>query len=114
MDKIITTDDEVMATLRAVVAERPDYVYEAPEEDGCVYVADGTPSCLVGHVLHRLGVSLEALSVLDMNGGLAAWRAVPGVLDGVSGSTVDRLWAAQTAQDNGDTWGEALEYADRA
>lgn len=118
MEKIQTTDEAVMETLRAVVAERPDYVYdsEAVDENGvpmCVYVADGAPSCLVGHVLHRLGVPLDALSVFDESGGKDAQLVVRRVLDGTSGATAHRLWAAQSAQDNGETWGEALEAAER-
>lgn len=119
MEKIITTDAEVMATLRAVVAERPDYVYDSGDRNEygdmtCNYVQDGTPSCLVGHVLFRLGIPLTELSAFDVAGGASADGVARLVLDGVTESTIKGLWFAQHAQDHGDTWAEALAAAERA
>ena len=105
------TVGEFLHTLRQVVAEKgTNYVY--PESDitdsGCRYRVDGRPSCLIGHALDRLGhvvpPELEAKS--------AAF-----VLDrlGVSQAAVGRVAdMAQLVQDEGHTWGEALETAEAA
>ena len=114
MDKITTNDQEVITTLRAVVAERPDYVYTNPFPDDagtCRYVHGDTPGCLVGHVLHRLGVPLEELSRHE---GKNACSVAADLLDGISS---DASWAiehAQFRQDLGDTWAEALKAAGQA
>ncbi|WP_030997529.1 hypothetical protein [Streptomyces sp. NRRL F-5630] len=120
MERIKVTADEVMSTLRAVVAERPDYVYARPEADNraaaCLYVHhdDGTakPGCLVGTVLHRLGVPLVELAKWEGEG---ACSMVPSVtnLEWEDTSTL-ALQTAQEAQDAGVTWAEALAAAEDA
>jgi hypothetical protein len=108
------TDEKIMATLREVVAERPEFIYQKPPaSEGhiavCRYVHGDVPGCLIGHVLHRLGVSLETLSVHE--GQPAQYLA--GTLD-IGGDAVRwALGAAQEAQDGGSTWHEALACAER-
>lgn len=70
-DKI--TYDAVLGAMRAAVTEKgEDYLYRGPLSDKptvCVYATevDGElkPSCIVGHVLYRLGVPLESLFPYD-------------------------------------------------
>ncbi|MFI2909437.1 hypothetical protein ACG2OD_14425 [Streptomyces sp. PDY-4] len=114
------TDAQVMSTLREIVSESPDKVYEAPESmadeyGGCFYVHnndDGTKSagCIVGQVLHRLGVSLEDLSKGETYSANAA-VALAGV-QGVSEDVVYFLRMVQSRQDRGTPWGEALQFAE--
>lgn len=115
---------DVLGTLRAVVAERPEYVYEAPEDArvddslSCYYVhrsEDGTqvPGCLIGHVLNRLGVPLHVLRGYE---GSDARRVVDRTVsftgDPDEGLDVRMaLQIAQSAQDGGDSWGESLAQA---
>lgn len=118
------TGTQVLETLKAVVAERPDYVYEAPahqvhmDPEGlinstCFYVhadEDGSnerPGCLVGEVLHRLGVPLAELAEHEGNGASQVAR-VFGVDDRDALTVLDE---AQCHQDQGVAWGRALEAA---
>lgn len=91
-----------------------DTVYERITVMGrpvCLYVHDSRPSCLVGHALVKAGADVELLETL--NPGVAALSLnihVPNVDFGAA--TV--FQAAQHVQDDGGTWGEALEAAKRA
>jgi hypothetical protein len=121
-DKI--TDELIISTLRAVVAERPDYVYErpahmAPIRDGdgeivgeCMYVHTDpeddsklSPGCLVGTVLYRLGMPLEELQRHEGEGG---WDVVD-EFGGDDSRVV--MQDVQLRQDSGVPWGAALELA---
>ncbi|MFD9205936.1 hypothetical protein ACFVZM_06610 [Streptomyces sioyaensis] len=113
----ITVDEEtVLQTLRDVVAERPEYVYEAPEHmrvmttpASCFYVhtaeddAD-TCGCVVGHVLNRLGVPLEEMKRYE---GSSAYDMVDELIN-TSESAILAMDAAQRYQDSGTPWGETL------
>lgn len=49
-----------------VSQDDPEFVYDRDEESGkCSYQRNGEPSCIVGHALHRLGVSIEDLKAFD-------------------------------------------------
>lgn len=113
----ITVDEEtVLQTLRDVVAEQPEYVYEAPEHmqvatapANCFYVhtaKDGTETCgcVVGHVLNRLGVPLEEMKRYE---GSSAYDMVDELIN-TSESALLALDAAQGHQDIGTPWGETL------
>lgn len=129
--KVVTKAD-VIREMRLVVEQfGADYLYEAPcrnEITGgetCVYAttdADGKvkPSCIVGQVLHRLG--LDDADLEDLDGGV--W-SVLAHLEEVHDWQFDfaakeALAAAQTIQDkavsepgHGDwTWGAALAAAE--
>lgn len=119
------TDEQIITTLRAVVAERPDYVYERPAhmkpiygDNGhiaadCLYVhtapddaTDLTPGCLIGKVFHRLGVSLEDLVRWEGKGGFEVADEY-----GASTEVGNVLSTAQNSQDSGQSWGVALADA---
>lgn len=94
-----------------VEAYGEDTVYErVPHHTGsrCVYVNEGKPSCLVGHVLVRAGCQVDVLQRFDdgVPAGVIHWH-----IPQVSGDAARVLDAAQTSQDIGYTWGEALEAA---
>jgi len=108
--------DRVVETAKMVVAERgADYVYKKPTNTfgvlTCLYVDQDQPSCLVGHVLHRLGVPLETLKSADQ----FSFPATDVCCDLLRGSAFDDeeighfLDAVQSRQDIGRTWGEALQ-----
>ena len=108
----LRNDELVVETLRQVAEERPEYVYDRRDE-GCVYVDYEThqPSCLVGHVLVRLGVPAELFlrdPVRNVTGidVLVAHEALP-----LSRSAIRLLCRAQMAQDEGETWGASLAEA---
>ncbi len=117
--EIEITDEKALATLREVVAERPEYIYSAPnhmKEDerdaSCFYVhtdEDGSivsAGCAIGVVLHRLGVPLEALVKEE---GCRAYGVVARLFPKLSQRTYQRFNDMQMCQDDGDRWG--LAYA---
>jgi hypothetical protein len=119
--RIKATEAQVMSTLRAVVAERPGYVYNAPEhmrtEDNgneCFYVHvdrhGGRPEagCLIGAVLSRLGVPLAELAKWEHFG----VSVMAGAVVEASVDVVSVLAIAQDRQDNGATWAKALAAAE--
>ncbi|GAA3473847.1 hypothetical protein [Nonomuraea roseola] len=115
------TDAEMIDTLKAVVAEKPDYVYGAPEHmaDGtgqCYYVHTDAeneeklaPGCLVGVALNRLGVPLETLQKHEADN---AFCVIGRVVEGISDVALEFAHLLQIRQDNGATWGEALAYVE--
>lgn len=120
-ERIKVTEAQVIETLRAVVAERPDHVYNAPdhmrsEDNGneCFYVhvdANGESpeaGCVVGVVLDRLGVPLDQLEGWEATG---ADTVAPMVLETTS-DIVALLGHVQYRQDHGKTWSEALAEAE--
>ena len=101
----------VTEAIEAVVAEKgEDFVYDVEVHgDGanCLYVKDGQPSCIVGHVMARLGYPL------DMFIGLEGQTPITGpfldVFSGLPGHVAAALNSAQIRQDGGKTWGESLD-----
>lgn len=99
------TLEMVTPVLEALVAEfGEDHIYKADErgENGratCSYQEGGKPSCIVGHVLDRLGVEYNP-----------EWEGINagGVLSGAPFYVARGLQKAQKLQDDGKTWGEAL------
>lgn len=112
------TDDMVISTLKAVVAEQPDYVYAAPshmtDDAECYYVhtdddgANQRPGCVVGHVLHRLGISLDEIGEHEDED---AHAAVPALVGGLNQGTMTLLCDVQQSQDRGTPWNVALASA---
>lgn len=126
------TKEKVIELLREVVAEfGEDYLYKIPDgcdgHDGrCLYVhtddvGNRCPGCIVGQVLHRLGVPFDFFTNRE---GVEVWGILP-ELEGQGWKfTIDAskaLEAAQAVQDKatdsfatpGDyTWGAALRAAE--
>lgn len=103
--------------LTEVVAEfGEDYVYrkgtaEPVRTDGapctCFYVRDDRPSCIVAHVLHRAGVSLDDLRTVE------GWTPIDQPAADKFGrwaepAARDLLWSVQDDQDAGVAWGRAV------
>lgn len=110
--------DRALALLREVVDEYGhDYVYRQVAHrlpDGrskpmCVYADDGRPSCLVGHALHRAGVTVAELDRMLGQIGEDDDELPERVT--LTGLAAEVLAEAQMAQDQGITWGDALAQA---
>ncbi|MFF9268639.1 hypothetical protein [Streptomyces rochei] len=113
---ITLTLDKAKELLAEAVAEKgEDFVYV--NRDGrpvagltgadCHYVHGDQPGCIVGHVLHKAGVSLADLSEYEGQG------AEDPALD-LAGATDDAcrlLSYAQENQDRGIPWGESVRLA---
>ena len=121
----VTKALEIMAEV--VTEYGREYVYRKPAYGSCLYVhtwhRDGkaidVPGCLIGHVLHRLGVSLAELAATDSGGTLTnedGDMLDSGISDyghrlGLHETTVDVLSRAQGLQDIGYRWGHAYDAA---
>lgn len=113
------TYEQAKADLEALAAERPDYVYEAPEKEEedeapiCMYFHENAPSCIVGHVMARHGMTQDQLTSFE-NAGTAVYGLFANDTLQVDRKTGVMLSRAQAMQDQGSTWGdsvaEAIEY----
>lgn len=109
---------QALEYLRAAVEERgEDYVYARSNQGRlsfCTYERGGQPSCIVGEVLHRAGVSIKQLKKLDMPGSSGIRNlAANGILPiDVELEAVERLSVLQALQDSGETWGFVLQRAE--
>lgn len=102
---------DVIAKVRELAAEKPDFVYESPsgvrgccvnwvEEDG-----KKIGSCLIGQALFALGAG-------DIISDMAGVDELYDYGDEDIGLEVDWLTVVQSAQDNKRPWGQAIEIAD--
>jgi hypothetical protein len=117
--EIETTDEKALATLREVVAERPEYVYSCPthmqeydDDLSCFYVhtdEDGSmvsAGCVVGVALNRLGMPLEELAKEE---GSTAHAVISRYFPLISKRVRARFNDIQMHQDAKNTWG--VSYA---
>jgi hypothetical protein len=124
------TTDAVTEALHKIVAEKgEDYIYpNGISGRTCFYAQGGAPSCIVGHVIAALEPEAfrEIAAAERVAGSFGAIEAVNGFEYGdeidnysstphlTSDETLEQaLSAAQTAQDGGMTWGEAMNAYDR-
>lgn len=103
--------------LREVVAESgEDYRYELIETgygSACHYAHNGCPSCLVGHALHRAGMTVNQLAALDGQDNDIATVPLPVGVE-LTSFAREVFAVAQDAQDIRQPWGMALSAAERA
>lgn len=111
----LTLREAIDLTKRAIRAKGWDYVYPSWEEQNCLnFEEDGSPSCVVGHVLSYRGVTLQGLKLKDAEwnctynyynqSGITSMR---GEVVDVDDETEVFLNALQMSQDSGFTWGNA-------
>ena len=111
---------DVIEQVRALAAERPEFVYRSTSTDdgdhpSCSYVtgADGQ-GCIIGQALMRLGVEEERLADLEdsIPGGMGADTLLFRLLG--RGYAEGEMWisAVQASQDTGIPWGKAVKIAD--
>lgn len=113
------TNEQVLTVARDIVAEfGEDYVYPNLA-DGCSYTnEEGSPSCIVGHIVSRLDpgafsriIELETPSDEYTVRAYFSWSALhmnDTVGTDFTESQQIALSGAQKEQDTGNTWGEAL------
>jgi hypothetical protein len=139
MTKTIGKDEAVELIRHAVKLKGSDYVdpRSGPMGHGCQYVngTTGQPLCIVGHALVELGVPTDALIKAPEIDNLIALpydregdpTGEPGRIKYLSGGglaevedleftpeAVGAFEAAQSTQDAGDTWGQALAAAEES
>lgn len=120
---IYVSKSDVATGLKAIVAEYgEDFVYQQRDThfgSHCVYVWQGEPDCIVGKLLHRLGVPVEQLARGDgevghpvglLAGSLVEHLEELGVISAECGVS-EILDRAQSRQDSGRTWGQSVREA---
>lgn len=126
----ITIDkDRALELLREAVNERgADYVYtdEYGDLDGrCFYVerdeqGNKVPGCIVALALNKAGVTIDQLLTLgdsgEVHGASSTASELCQTLNTEGVAEIDRnaltlFGLAQSKQDRGDTWGDALQSA---
>lgn len=135
--KELTYEQAVQYLNEAVQLKGEDYIYQHHsrlDDEGneigpsCLYAHNGKPDCIVGHVLAKAGVPIELMEwsqATDESGGIQnpySYDQAQSVLyrlhrDGLlyTGKATRKLLAlAQSRQDQGSTWGQAVALAVRA
>lgn len=109
---------KIIAGIRKLAEEQPDFRYHPPDGDNCVYVHDGEGSCGVGRVLLDLGLITPALEHdRTWVGGAAANKTgAPDLLAhlNVPLDPPEKGWITryQNQQDDEQPWSRAVESAD--
>lgn len=112
-DARFTLDDVLNAARKIVEEKGGDYVYNT-EGHGCVYAANGSPSCLVGHVIHALDPAafslVEEWEAESKGSETALSLRKRGWLpkDFWTNDAEKVMQAMQDSQDEGNNWGLAL------
>lgn len=109
----VVTYNQVATLLREIVAEYgPDTTYEQraralgqthyEQGIGCVYRIDGNPACIIGVLLDRLGIEVP-----HHRNTFQITTFAREVMD-IDSLTLSLMSSVQSAQDSGQSWGEAL------
>ncbi len=106
------TTSQLAEAVRLVAKENRNFQYDADTmgiAHSCVYFRDGEPSCIVGHGLSRLGLTIDDIDGLNESSDvydLAEYLGLP------FDRSLNFLFHVQSAQDSGKPWGEAVRSAD--
>lgn len=106
---------ELQEMVREVASDYPKYVYE-PSNGVCSYFKNGEdgyscPDCIIGHALHRLGVSPDNIgdnNIVSVRG--LCRKYLPLSLS--DDRTLEWLAEVQDRQDLGMPWAKAVKKAD--
>ena len=127
MSSIFAIDPmKLVADVRQLAAERPDYIYDGPTPGTCFYFhGPGEPGCIIGHALAKQGMSWDDMSGDNESDNHPAWatlasnvtrarlRGEPVPLhDGWYSEDMHFLTLVQQHQDQHNRWSEAITYAD--
>lgn len=108
---------KIISAVRKRAEDDPNFIYKPPNDgnNGCVYVSDGQPSCLIGCGLWDAGLIGPEFEGLETNRiGIAALEDGPCQQLNLILDEVEQIWIfrVQAYQDGGHTWGDALRLAD--
>lgn len=110
---MIVNKDDAIKALEYVVAEKENTIYRPrPGAGESKYEHNDSASCLIGHCLEIMGVSVETLKELDIFGGAIYTRETQQILSSndlsLSRGAIAVFSIAQTSQDAGTPWGIVL------
>lgn len=116
---------KLVADVRQLAAEQPDFVYSGPTPGTCFYFnAPDEPGCIIGHALAKQGMTWDDMSDDNESDNHTDWatlasnvqrtaRAEPIPLhDGWHSEDMHFLNLVQQHQDQQNPWAEAIRYAD--
>lgn len=123
------TADFALSAMREAVAKMPEgYIYvnrmgqQAAADEygvpltGCDYFVEEEPSCLVGHVLFKAGISKQTLWEISAE----SWYADSLLVElrenrniGIDDRVIDALNYAQKLQDRGHPWRDVLKRTEK-
>jgi hypothetical protein len=110
---VLDAEGTVRSLRLAVFEKGADFVYPGELTDRCFNFVDGEPSCIVGTVLHMLGLTYDRAYELGVDASMDAWETTL-VLNSAefgwhfNADAREILAIAQAVQDNRQSWGEAL------
>lgn len=113
--------DKLIQAVRGLAAERPDFVYPANPLDNagpaCYYTTeDGTPDCIIGCAMDRIGQPLPAQDRVGFNECKLLDDAVYSTpWERALDTSLEKFrWLSrvQQSQDAGYSWSEAVRQAD--
>ena len=112
----MTTATEILDTVIKLAKKHPD------TEAECQYFNDDkTPCCIVGHAFYEHGITADTLAEIAEQSDCGEYEDLnrwTGINSGILGyvgiedeetDAVTALERIQTAQDGGDTWGDAVK-----
>jgi hypothetical protein len=109
---------DLVAEIRRIAAESPNYVYQQVQRDGrsaCEYVEYAGDqligSCIVGRALVNLGVDPASLTFSN-DFTPTAWGLLRDAGHNSLAGEIDWIQSVQAGQDQGWAWGEAVQHAD--
>lgn len=108
------TSADLASEVRAVARSYPNYKYES-SEDSCAYFHLGqdmehySAGCIVGHALHRLGVSYEDIEEYNFSTEICELIDLFMPPEGRDNASEAFLMAVQQKQDVGLPWGKCVE-----
>lgn len=110
-DKKIT-EQMLIDSLYEIVAENPDYVYGDQDAEGfcCYFDDEGEPSCLVGHVLARNGITAEQVEPVKVSCAPAVIREIAEIQLSLEAKIL--FDSVQCWQDMWEPWARALKLAE--
>ena len=114
-ETITFTIDDVKAALSEVIADNPaDHKNPGyATGEGCYYTApDGSPSCLVGNVLHYLGIQRPTPTDDINESGWPLVRTYAPYLNAFTEDANELLEVVQANADQGKTWPLAVQLAE--
>lgn len=117
----LSYDETLSALMEIALAAPMGYVYVNPTGDragetaaliNCYYFDYETdePSCIIGHLLHKLGITLERDRNSMYAGSILDYLRSEGLLT-VSDKARDLILYTQSAQDRGVPWVKAVQDA---
>lgn len=107
---------KLIEAIRVKAEANPAFVYSRYNEyhqPACVYVADGKPSCLVGHGLWDLGLidaefeNVPQFNEVSVDGLAFEWGPL-----NLDDAEIDWLRCVQARQDEHYPWADAVAWAD--